>query len=120
MKKLSGLTSDFYFTSDIKSSKSWSYSGTYVPGVFSYDENSATEQYGESYLSSDAEVSDGAIGGEDDSDEDDDIIDEDLNVDETAVTDAPDVQLSTGELTKYDITGPGVFGLLPMMMEKIV
>ena len=39
-------------------------------------------------------------------DEDDYIMDEDLYVDETALADSLDVQLSTEEFTKYEITKP--------------
>ena len=38
-------------------------------------------------------------------------MDEELGVDGAVLAYAPDVQLSTGELTKYEITEPGVLDL---------
>ena len=45
---------------------------------------------------------------EDESDEDDEILDEGIDVDKSELADAPEVQFSTGELTKYEISEPGV------------
>ena len=50
----------------------------------------------------------GEIGGYYESDEGDEIIYEDLDVDEAALVHAPDVQLLTGKFIKYDISEPGV------------
>ena len=86
----------------------WYYYGPYVPGVFSYDENVTTEEHVEIYSASDTDVLEGEISGEDDSDKDDDIRDKDLDVGEAALAYAPDVHLSTGELTKYDIAESGL------------
>ena len=68
--------------------------------------NCATEEHGESYIAYDAGLSEGEIGSDYKSDEDDYIMYEDLYVDETALADSLDVQLSTEEFTKYEITKP--------------
>ena len=81
MKNISWRTNEFEFTSDQKSIKLWSYSRLWVPGVFSYDENCATEEHGESDIAYDYELSEGYIVGEDDSGEYDEIMDDDLNID---------------------------------------
>ena len=78
-----------------------------LPGVFSCDENCTKEDHGESDITSDTESSEGQIGGEGYSDEYYDIMDEELDVYEAELSDAPDLQLSTGEFTKYEITEPG-------------
>ena len=96
LKNISGNTNEFEFSSDKKSINSWSYSRPYVPGVFTYDENCAAEEHGESDIASDAEVLEEEIVWEDDSCEDDYIMDKDLDIDKSALTDALDLQLSTG------------------------
>jgi hypothetical protein len=83
--------------------KFWQYSGQGDPGVFSYDDSGASGD------ASDDEESGGEPDGEDDIDEDmfdddDDIVDEDTDVDEGITN----VQLSSGEFSKYEITEPGV------------
>ena len=90
-KKLSGHKNEFDLAIDNKSIQLWSYSVPYIPGVFSYDENCAIEEHRESDIASDAELLVGDIGGEDESDEYDDIMDEDLDVNKLAFADAPGV-----------------------------
>ena len=86
----------------------WSYSGTYIPGVFSYGDGGYSEEHEESDSSYAAELLEGDTGGEDESGKDDEILDEDLDFDEALLADAPDVQLSTRDFNKYESTKPGV------------
>ena len=45
-------------------------------------------------------------------------MDEDLSVDEVELEDAPDVQFSTGEFTKYEITEPGVLDCCQRLWKR--
>ena len=75
LKKLYGHKNKFKISSDHKSIKSCSYSGLYFPRVFFYDENCATKEHVESDISFDVELLEVDIGGEDDSDEGNTIMD---------------------------------------------
>ena len=101
---MSGSKNYYKFSSDHKSIKFKSYSGTYVPGVLSCDENCATEEHGQSNSASYTEVSEGDIIGQDYSEEYYDIMYEDLDVGEETRADSLGLQLSTKEFIKYEIT----------------